>query len=514
MVLTDEQMAAVGPLVRDAARDELALTRLAPFMRQAWPILEPARPLVWNWHYDVLCAELERVARGELRELVICVPPGTGKSIVVQAVFLAWMWLQRPEERVLVCSANDRPVTHYAIRTRDLVRSAWYQGRIATMAKRGIGLVRDERGELVPWSIRPDQDAKVNYANTAGGLRVGATMGGAVIGDRYDGIIVDDPMDAKAALLGSPSQIEERMETIAVVYDDVLKKRLDPMRGWRIVIMQRLHEHDLAALRMSAGAHAVVIDMEMDPAGATWRHPGDRRQLGELMFQARFTPAWWAAEKADPRAARSTAAQYQQRPTPVAGQLFKRGWTTQRYQGDPQRFARGLDEVALTIDCAFKGLDTSDYVVIQVWGRKGTAKYLLDQVRARMDIVATIQAIAAMTQKWARARLKLIELKANGDGVVSLLRGRVPGLIGYEPTMSKYARAQAASIAWEASEVYLPEPEWAPWIGDFVEEHVSFPGGANDDQVDAMSQLFDRWDNGGSDALERVKAMAGILGGR
>lgn len=511
------ELARREQIERDAARDELALSELAPFMRRSWPILDP-RPLVWNWHYDLLCEELARVVSGEVRELVICVPPGTGKSITVEAVTLAFLWLQRPAERVLVTSANPRPITKYAIATRNLIKSTWYRGRVAELARRdGRGLVADADGNLVPWRIRPDQDEKINYENTAGGGRISAPIGGAITGDRVEGIIVDDPYDAKSALIGTPTQVADRMSEIVTVYDDVLASRIDPLTGWRIVIMQRLHEGDLAGVLIRRGVRCVVLDMEFDPEAATWRHPRDpRRNPGELLFPRRFTPAWWAETKAVPGAARKVASQYQQRPTPAGGSLFLRAWLTRedrRYQGDPQRFARQLREIAISVDCTFRDGKKSDFVVIQVWGRDGANKYLLDQVRARMDLPATIDALKSTAAKWPQARTKLVEARANGDGVIAMLRGKVPGVIGYDPTASKYGRAQTAAIAFEAGEVYLPTIEHAPWIGDYVEEFAAFPNGGNDDQVDATSQLFIRWDGpDGADAIERTRTQFGFLG--
>lgn len=491
---------------REAARDEDAIRTLAGFIRRFWHICEPARKLVWNWHYDIICDELEAVARGETRELVICVPPGTGKSIIVSAMFQSWLWLRRPAERVLSTSANPRPIVRDSIRLRNIINSPEYVRLLALIEKR--------TGQPA-WGMSRDQNEKVNFANSRTGTRLCSTIHGAVTGDRVDGLLVDDAYDAKAAGIGTPIQVADRMNEVVTIYDDVLASRIDPVNGWRIVIMQRLHEADLAGELIRRGVRCVVLPMEFDPT-LKHRHPRDPRTMdGELLFPKRYTREWCETEKAKPGGARKWAAQYQQNPTPAMGSLFQRDWTLQRYTGDPQRFARGLRELAITIDCTFKDGRKSDYVAMQVWGRDGVKKYLLDSVRARMDLPATIQALLDLAAKWPQARLKLVEDAANGPGVIAMLRKHLPGLVGVTPMGGKYARAQTAAIAYEAGEVWLPQAEHAPWVGEYVEELCAFPNGGNDDQVDATSQLFIRWDGPeGTDAIQRTLSQWGFLTGK
>ena len=152
-----------------------------------------------------------------------------------------------------------------------------------------------------------------------------------------------------------------------------------------------------------------------------------------------------------------------------------------------------MDEQIQSWDCAFKDLDTSDYVVGQAWARLGSRYLLGDQVRARMDCPATVQAIRELTAKWPKTYAKLIEDKANGSAVIQMLNREIPGILPVNPSGGKIARAQAISPLVEAGNVFLPHPEYAPWVNDFIEECVQFPNGAHDDQVDAMTQAILRW---------------------
>ncbi|MEI6806939.1 MAG: phage terminase large subunit, partial [Myxococcaceae bacterium] len=131
-------------------------------------------------------------------------------------------------------------------------------------------------------------------------------------------------------------------------------------------------------------------------------------------------------------------------------------------------------------------------VVGQVWAACGSQYFLLDQVRDRMSFSATIRAIEAMSMKWPQAHAKLVEAKANGPGVVDVLKDKISGLVLIEPQGGKEARANAIEPLWEAGNVFLPEPDKAPWMHDFVEELVNFGSSLHDDQVDAMSQALMR----------------------
>jgi predicted phage terminase large subunit-like protein len=143
-------------------------------------------------------------------------------------------------------------------------------------------------------------------------------------------------------------------------------------------------------------------------------------------------------------------------------------------------------------DLSFKNKDSSDKVSGQVWSRLGANVYLRDRVNDRMDFVATIKAIRDLTKKWPMAGLKLVEDKANGPAVISALRNEIPGLVAVEPNGDKVSRAYAVTPMYEAGNVWLPHPQIAPWIEAWKLEHIQFPLGANDDDVDSGTQALDR----------------------
>jgi len=155
----------------------------------------------------------------------------------------------------------------------------------------------------------------------------------------------------------------------------------------------------------------------------------------------------------------------------------------------PQR----VDEQAQSWDCAFKDLDTSDYVVGQRSGRIGSAYLLGDEIRGRMGCPTTVKAVRQFSERYPGSLAKLIEDKANGSAVIQMLAHEIVGIIPVNPEGGKVARAQAVAPLIEAGNVYLPHPQYAPWVNDFIEECAAFPNGAHDDQVDAMTQALLTW---------------------
>lgn len=203
-----------------------------------------------------------------------------------------------------------------------------------------------------------------------------------------------------------------------------------------------------------------------------------------MLWKERFGPKEVEEQKLD-LGSYAAAAQLQQRPAPAEGGILKRHWW-KLLREMPRKF----DEMIQSWDCSFKETSSSDYVVGQVWERSGVDKYLVDQVRRRMDCPTTMQEIVRLSEKYPKAQTKLIEDKANGPAVIAMLKHQLTGLIAVNPEGGKEARAHAVSPQIEAGNVYLLDPEVAAWVAGFIDECAAFPQGANDDQVDAMPQAL------------------------
>lgn len=495
----------------ERALAEEAHRSLSAFVQQCWTVLEPGRGLDWGWHLELICNTLERVTAGELQQVVICVPPGFAKSLLGSVFWPAWVWLRKPTERFLTLSSSDAIATRDSRRMREVVRSPWYQRLVAHQ-------VAQKR--VQPWDFAKDQDEKVRFENTARGGRFCFATGGSITGERGDGVLIDDPHQVKD-VLGSTDQVAAALGKAHEKVDVVLPSRVNDRRtAWRVTIMQRVHQDDVAGRQLQDPAvHKVVLPMHAFDRDHPWRHPDDPREPGELLDPVRMPEEIVVAEaeKLERSAPGQARAQHEQEPIAAGGGTFQRAWMGQRFTWDPQRPPRPYTEVVVTVDATFKETKKAAFVSIQVWGRQGwTAYYLLDEVHARMSYVASRQAIKDIATKW-RPNAVLVEEKANGAALIDDLKGEVPSVVPFVPDKygDKVARAQLSTPMWQGGGVWLPEGSFCPWVSDYTNELAAFPGGLIKDRIDAMSQLFLWWrerrgEGGGSAALNR--GMAGLLG--
>lgn len=469
---------------RELVRREGGLYR---FMTYAWPHVEPM-DFIPGWHMEEVCTHLEAVSRGELDRLIINIPPGCAKSLEVCVFWNVWDWITHPWRRWMYASFDAALSQRDALRAKDLVRSRWFQERWGHLANpREL-----EREGLEPLSIVEASEGKQNTATifwtNGGGLRFSTSVGGRSTGWHCHHQVVDDPTKPQDIQGGGKKARAALTKTENWWTGTMSTRKADPKSFARVIIMQRLHERDLAGIAGKSGEYTVLrLPMRYvakRPCITPWG--GDRRTAdGELLWPARYDEKSvnTTAKDLGPMQA---AAQLQQDPSPEAGAVFRRDWLNKRWRVIPA----GATWIQ-SWDCSFDDTDGSDFVVGQVWAAKDGEFFLVDQVRERMDLPTTAQAILDMRAKWPMARRILVEKKANGPGVISTLKRKVSGLIGWDPGKdSKEGRAHAVSGYFEAGNIYLPEPERCPWVGEYVEEMTQFPKAANDDQVDATTQAL------------------------
>ncbi|HET6208017.1 MAG TPA: phage terminase large subunit, partial [Terracidiphilus sp.] len=466
----------------------MASRSLGEFVQQAWPVVEPSTPFVPGWHVDAIVEHLEAVTRGQIRNLLMNVPPRHMKSLLVAVFWPAWEWIRWPERRWLYSSYGAQLSIRDSIKCRRLIESPWYQQRWGDR-----------------FALTSDQNTKGRFDNDRSGYRLATSVGGAATGEGGDRIICDDPHNVQEA------ESDAIRKATLDWWDVVISTRVnDPKTAAKVVVMQRCHQQDLGGHLLEQGGweHLCMPAEYEGPGRATslgWSDP--RTELAELLWPERFGPPEIESLKLS-LGSYAAAGQLQQRPSPAGGGIFKRHWF--RYWQPPGANlppvivrlpdgtqgsiiaieARQVDEQIQSWDCSFKDLETSDYVVGQAWARVGAVYILADQVRARMDCPTTVKAVRELSLKWPGSVAKLIEDKANGSAVIQMLAHELPGILPVNPEGGKVARAAAVSPLVEAGNVYLPHPQCAPWVNDFIEECATFPNGAHDDQVDAASAAF------------------------
>ena len=412
-------------------------------------------------HLLFLNRKLVDVAAGRIKRLIVSMPPRHGKSELVSRYFPAWYLGSFPNKRIILASYEADFAASWGRKARDLLEEHGPFLFGVTVSKASSAASR--------WDIEGRE----------GGMAT-AGVRGPITGKGANIAIIDDPVKNDQEAL-SQTYRDATWDWYRATFSTRIQED-----GAIILVMTRWHEDDLAGRLLKAqeegGDKWEVVNLPAlaEDDDMLGRQPGE--PLCPQLFtketlektKVRLGSFWWNAL-------------YQQRPSPAEGGIFKRNWW-QYYRRVPDRF----DEIIQSWDMTFKDTKTADFVVGQVWGRKGANKYLLDQVRDRMDFPATIQAVRTLSAKWPLARAKLVEDKANGPAVIATLKREISGLIPVEPQGSKESRAWAVSPEVESGNVYLPDPSIAPWVHDFVEECAAFPNGANDDQVDAMTQALMR----------------------
>lgn len=530
-LLDDRNVRRVLPVDIIAERRKLEAIKcrrsFAYFVQRAWANLEPGKRIKWNWHLTELCIDLQIMVaellkaqrdpryRMKAHNYLANIPPRMGKSMIFSVFLPAWIWIDNPHVTIRCVSGNPRVAQRDSRKSRQLIGDPWYQNTFKPQ-----------------WQIRSDVDAVGLFENTKGGSRRSHGWTATIIGEGSDIIIVDDPNDAKK------SRSETERSSVNATWTDAIENRVnDELAHLRIAIMQRLHEEDWTGyvLARETWIHR-IITMEYETTNSCkckfckgqisdirdYKDP--RTEDGELLHPARgYTPDWVIKTKIK-LGSYGYAGQHQQRPAPADGGMFKfKDWRFWKPDGvapeliapRPEKcytgYARALpaltsfSQIIISVDAAFKDADTSDRVAMFVIGVHGADRYVLDRRCDRMSFTATLRALEQLSADWPRAMMKLVEDKANGTAVIDFLKSKIPGLIAVNPEGGKESRAAILSPSVEAGNWYLPDG--ASWLEDFTGEFATFPLGANDDQVDALSQAAVRLQ--GSQHLARAMAAYG-----
>lgn len=463
---------------------------LFEFTRQAWHVLEPNTPYKPHAGTRAICELLEAVTRGEITRLKINLPPRHGKTKTVSEFWPVWEWISRPWLRYVFSSYGLDLSADASVHRRTLIQSTWFQERWGHLFK-----------------LKGDQNVKTHFENDKTGVMQATSTGGAVTGKGGNRVIIDDPTKVQGARqdVNLPQALREAID----FYRDVLSTRLDdPRTGAMVVIMHRLHQNDLCGHLDShePGRWYTLClrgEAERGEKIVLRKRVIFRRKLGQVLDPHRFPKHVLEGMKAT-MGSRAYAAQVQQHPSPPEGNVIKEDWI-KFWKELPATF----DEVLQSWDMSFKGSETSNFVAGHVWARRGANKYLLDRAHGRMGFSAAKAAVVAMTAKWPTAHKKLVEAAANGPAIVDALKESISGLVEVQPMGSKYARLEAASVDFEAGNVFLPHSSIASWVGEVVQELTTFPASVNDDDVDAASQAI----NSFRKALKPVLSVPTVLPG-
>lgn len=484
---------------------------LLDFADYVWPVVEPAIPFIKGWVIEAIAEHLEAVEAGEIRRLLINVPPGFTKSLLTDVFFPAWLWGPRnkPHLRFLCAAYSEHLTVRDNMRCRSIIVSDRYQR------------LWKER-----FSVSTDQFTKIKFANDKTGWKLATSVGGIGTGERADIVIVDDP--------NNPMEMESEpvRNTTKMWFTEILPDRLNNQQTSAIiVIQQRTHDDDVSGIAISRemGYTHLMIPMEHDTSRHCtteigWEDP--RVEDGELAWPERF-PIGTVEELQRDKGDYAYSAQYQQSPAPRGGGIIKDAyWQLWNRNDFPP-----LEFIIASLDTAYTEKQENDASALTVWGvfrerpeiDMGTEALWMPRdtpqiVRNNIgnpkimllwawqghlqfnDLVNKV--IETCIPKWIPGSVGpsfpvdklLIEAKASGISVGQELHrlfsatGRIAiDLIDPKKYGDKVARVHAIEHLFSNGLVHAPDVSWADMV---IDQCSRFPKGSRDDLVDSTSMAL------------------------
>ncbi len=458
---------------------------LSVFIRQAWHVLEPATDFVPGWHLDAIAEHLEGVTRGQIRNLLVNLPPRHCKSLSICVFWPVWEWIAHPHRRWLFSAYALSLSVRDSLKCRRLIQSPWFQHRWQDR-----------------FQIRKDQHAKGRFENDCGGHRIATSVGGAATGEGGDRVIVDDPHRI------NQRESNAAREAALIWWDQTMSTRLnDPRTGARVIVMQRLHEADLSGHVLKQGGYEHLLlpaEFESDRRCVTsigWTDP--RASDGELLWPARVGPAQIADTKLR-LGPEGYCGQFQQRPTPAGGGRFRSEWF--RYyrkvaaneivisyelcmpEGKTRRVAADACRRFAVMDPAGAeagGDSRPCYTVIQVWDvTPENELVLVHQFRGQVQTPTAAETAIRLFKEF-HVDFIAVEKDGIGLGIVQTLKRSGVTVKPIKARGSKAARSETAEIRMANGQIYFPRE--AAFLFALEQELLLFPRGQYADQVDALA---------------------------
>lgn len=436
-----------------------------PFVHRSALELHPSLAFLPNWHLEVICQKLDAVRRGEIKRLIINIPPRYLKSIGGSVCLPAYVLGHDPTAQIICASYGQDLADKLAKDCRSTMTSPFYRNIFGTRLRK---------------------TALHDFATEQGGFRMATSVGGVLTGRGADLIIIDDPLKPDEAVS------DAARNTVNQWFDNSLRSRLNSKQDGRIVIiMQRLHEDDLVGhvLRqeewdvVSFPAIAEVEETHEFPT--TYGRFSHQRRVGDILHPEREPREVLDALRKS-MGEYNFAGQYQQSPAPLGGGMVKQEWFKRYSDRDlPQSF----DQIIQSWDTANKPTELADYSVCTTWGITNKRIYLIHVLRERMAYPELKRAVRRQNDIH-HPNVILIEDKASGTQLIQeLIEEGVYSVQKVKPERDKVMRMHAQTASIENGFVYVPLEAY--WLPEYIHELTTFPRGKYDDQVDSTSQAFD-----------------------
>jgi phage terminase large subunit-like protein len=521
---------------------------LRRFVEDFWPTVEPAAPYADGWHIDAVCEFLEAWYARDFANAVLNLPPGTGKSLIVDVFFDAWVWAYEPGHKFLTCSYD----MDLGIRDADKVQSILASDRFLRT--------------FLDCRLRRDMHARRNLWTTQGGYRFATSPEGKGLGRHFTSVSVNDPVKAQDVLDGRLADVNVALERAQRWFDGTLQtRRADPKRFGIMVTMQRLREKDLAEVCLERGYEHLCLPMRYEPRAhwirGAWserldeRGPGRKAEAEPLLHPARYPED--VVRSLESSLAEHASAQLQQNPIPRTGGLLEEPHLRWEWVSLPATGGYYIQ----TWDFAAKGTSATHSAVHgALWlaaditqvteltnliedRERGSAptrtpprelaretRYALVDERWGIWSVPESEAIFESVQSdpaWAKSHQIVIEAKAAGIGIIQKFERRFPKVVAFHElndeckrlaVLDKLDRHRTHIGEWHAGRVLLPP--WKRTVPDridgkdgpgpdaFRKELLAFPRGARDDRVDTSSMALAVLTQGRSRYYDAISQLA------
>jgi predicted phage terminase large subunit-like protein len=428
------------------------------FVKEMWP------EFIAGAHHRIISEKLEKIASGELKRLIVNMPPRHTKSEFASYLFPAWMIGRKPNMKIIQATHTTELAVSFGRKVKNL-------------------LERDEYKEIFPGAhLSADSKASGRWDTKAGGMYYAVGVGSNLAGRGGDLIVIDDPHSEQTAM--STSGFEDAWDW----YTGGPRQRLQP--GGAIVLVQtRWSEKDMTG--------QLIRSMAKDPLADQW----DVVELPAIMPSgAACWPEYWTLKDLEGVKASIPPskwnAQYQQEPTGDDNAIIPRSWWKRwKKKNIPE-----LKFVIQSYDTAFTKRETSDYSAITTWGvfspEEGGAPglILLDSKKGRWDFPELKNKALEQFEYWEPDTV-IVEAKASGLPLTHELRNTGIPVVNFTPSKGndKISRVHSVSPLFEAGMVWVPEETFAD---EMIEEVAAFPNGEYDDLVDSMTQALMRYRQG------------------
>ena len=456
--------APIRPLSpKDASPERIFQAILATdfrsFVEYVFGLLRPGTPFRPNWHIDAMAHKVSQVASGEVKRLIINVPPRHLKSIVASVALPAWYLGHNPSERVVCVSYSAELAKTHSNDFRRVVNDPLYQAVFPKM--------------------RVERETDAEIQTTLRGRRYATSIGGTLTGRGGNLTIIDDPLKPGDAIS------EVSRQRVIEWWGSTMVTRPDDKQAARtIVVMQRIHVDDLVGhlLENEAGYELLSLP-SVAQSTTTYDLGGGRthtREKGDLLHPA-HEPAEVLRDIKKSMGSMLFSAQYQQAPEPAGGKIIKRKML--RYYTTVGH--RPTDRVILSWDIALSEQEGADYSACVVLFNRGDLYFVADVIRGKFPFDKLKEKIIEVKQRYGPATSLVIEESPISHGLIQSLREKHINVVDIKPDRDKLSRLISQIDLFEGGSVLLPKD--APWLDAFVSELLSFPG-RHDDQVDALTQ--------------------------